>query len=96
MKGQKIVMEVMKERRVGRYDFFISRLPHHVRARKVAIKRLKEAGYSNSAIGRFMQRDPTTITYWTRPEVRIRKNAYGRAYAAARRSQSRNCAEASL
>lgn len=96
MKGRQIVNDVMKERRLGREDFFTSRLAHHVRARKVAIKRLKAVGYNLSAIGRFMQRDPTTIAYWIRPEFRIRKNAYGCAYAAARRSQASNRAGASV
>jgi hypothetical protein len=63
----------MAERKIGKDDFFLSRLPWHVRTRRIAIKRLASAGLNKSEIGRVMHRDQTTISYWLRPEFRARK-----------------------
>jgi hypothetical protein len=73
MKGYAIVRAVMAERRLGKEDFFHSKFPEHVKARRIAIKRLHEAGLNKSEIGRAVQRTQCTIRYWLSKEVRERK-----------------------
>lgn len=80
MRGQGIVAEVMSELRLGKEDFFRSKFPEHVRARRIAIKRLDKAGLNRSEIGRVMQIDQTTVGYWLSHEVRKRKNERRRRY----------------
>ncbi len=65
MRGISIVKAVMAERRIGQKDFWgASRLPRHVKARALAIKRLRSAGLNKAEIGRAVRRDESTVRYW--------------------------------
>jgi chromosomal replication initiation ATPase DnaA len=87
MTGREIIKTVMADHGIGPKDFFgKSRVRHLVRARAAAIKQMREAGMSNSTIGRIMKRDYSTVRYWAHPEYRRRRLAYGLAYHAALRA----------
>jgi chromosomal replication initiation ATPase DnaA len=87
MTGREIIKTVMADRGIGPKDFFgKSRVPHLVRARAAAMKRMRDAGMSKATIGRVMKRDYSTVRYWTQPEYRRRRLAYGLAYHAALRA----------
>jgi hypothetical protein len=96
MKGRQIIRAVMAERKIGPKDFFGSRFPEHVAARRDAITRMHEAGFNHAAIGRLMSRHETTIWYWVDAKGRAKKNTARLALHFARKAQSRDSAEASL
>lgn len=81
-----IIKAVMAERVIGKEDFTTSRLPRHVRARAVAIRRLSEAGISEQNISRIMRLSPSTVAYWKRPKDRARRLATRAKYRAAEAS----------
>jgi IS30 family transposase len=55
-----------------------------VRCRRIAIARLKAAGFSNRGISRAMKRNYSTIQYWTKPKYREKRREYCRNYMAER------------
>lgn len=75
MKGADIIKAVMVERGIGEADFFTSRFPEHVDARRVAILRMVELGFNTSKISRLMHRSRTVVRYWSSPQERERMNA---------------------
>ncbi len=88
MKGRAIIRDVMQSRRIGVKDFFgASRMTHLVNARRIAIMRLKKAGFNDAAIARLMKRNYSTVRYWLRPDYRQRSMAYSNAYWTARRAE---------
>lgn len=62
MTAEEIVNGVISERRVRADDFFNSR--RHVKARLIAIDRLRQSGFSVSDIAVAIQRHPWCIGYW--------------------------------
>lgn len=80
MKGQHIVRAFMKANMIGPSDFFRSRLPEHVELRRQAIELLRDAGLRFADIGRAIQKDPKTVTYWLSVDVRKRKAEKHRQY----------------
>ena len=72
MRGLSIVKTVMAERRIGQKDFWgPSRLPRHVKARAIAIKRLDKAGLNKAEISRAVRRSRSTVRYWLSENVSI-------------------------
>lgn len=75
MLGQ-ILRQVSKEHFVNVADIKgPRRLRHILNARKDAIARMHEAGFSLGSIAAFLNRDKTTITHHCYPALRARKKA---------------------
>lgn len=83
-----IVLEVCEQFKIHPVDFFGNcRDPKAVKARRVAIYKLKAAEFSNAAIARLMRRNYSTIQYWLFPNYRVKRAADARALRA-RKKQS--------
>lgn len=83
---QSIVLQVCAEREIDPVEFFGPRRNARlVKARRIAIERFKEAGFTMAGTARMMRRNCTTIRYWLRPKERKRHNDYARAYHTQRR-----------
>lgn len=71
---QSIVLTVCREHRVRPDEFFSRRTDRKfVRCRVEAIKRLREAGFSQAGIARMVRREYSTVRYWLHPEYRERR-----------------------
>lgn len=81
-----VVRAVMAERKIGRNDFYNSRLPRHVRARVIAMERLRAMGFSARELAKYVKRTESVVRHSLNPE--IRRNLH-----AARVQARRNTAE---
>jgi chromosomal replication initiation ATPase DnaA len=78
---ESIVLTVCQELKIHPHEFFGSGRDHRlVRARRIAIKRLRAAGFSMAGIARMMKRNYSTIRYWVHPKLRKHHNEYARNY----------------
>jgi transposase len=81
-----IVLEVCREMKIRPADFFGNkRKGRPSTARRIAIERLKEAGFSNAGIARMVKRNYSTIQYWLHPEYRERRVGYFKQLRASRK-----------
>jgi chromosomal replication initiation ATPase DnaA len=86
MRGQQIIHDVMVKYKIGEKDFFgRDRSSKMARARGVAARRLRAAGFSVTLISRLIRRDRTTISYHLYPKIKARKRAN---YMAARSTEA--------
>lgn len=61
-RGREIIKQVMREHMLGAEDFFGTlRHQHLVKARRVAARRLRDAGYSCTQTARMLKRNHTTV-----------------------------------
>lgn len=75
MKGQGIVKAVMVECGMSEEDFFGSSFAAHIKARRIAITRLKASGYRRADIARVLRIDGSTVDYWLKSEIRSHRKA---------------------
>jgi hypothetical protein len=76
MTGREIIEDVIRRHKVGPKDLFgYSHMPHIVKARRDAARRMFAAGLSVPVIARLMRRGPTTILYHVKPDIRRRRLA---------------------
>lgn len=74
MTGKEIVRQVCEELQILEKEFFGPwRYPNLVEARKEAVARMKQAGFSNAKAGRCIGRDRSTVTHYLHPEYLERK-----------------------
>lgn len=80
MIGRAIIEDVMRHYKIQPSVFFGNRRGVHrvTKARRIAIGRLKDAGFNSAAIARLMKRNYSTIQYWLHPEYRERRTHYCR------------------
>jgi hypothetical protein len=92
---QSIVLNVCQQLRIHPAEFFGNGRDRRLsKARRVAIKKLKEAGFNNKAIARLIRRNYSTVQYWTHLEYRERRRSYYRNLRAAQKgaeSQPQGC-----
>ncbi|QUS39531.1 hypothetical protein RPMA_12315 [Tardiphaga alba] len=85
MTGKEIIARVLAETGVSEEQFFSKdKTAKPLAARVMAITELAAIGMSNSAIGRLLGRDRTTVGYWRVSARRDVRRAYARAYQDAR------------
>jgi chromosomal replication initiation ATPase DnaA len=85
---ESIVLQVCRECKVHPVEFFGNgRTQRLVRARRIAIFRLHQAGFNYRAISRLIRRNYSTVLYWVHAEYRRRHSAYFVRYNAARRAE---------
>lgn len=77
MKGKAIIKSVLVKHAVSAEQFFGMGHPRKVvKARADAIQQMGELGMSTCAIARVMNRDHSMVSYWLRPEWRVRRQRY--------------------
>lgn len=85
---ESIVLTVCRECKVHPSEFFgRGKDKRLVRCRRLAIFRLRHAGFSYAGIARVMKRNYSAILYWAHPEYRARRVDYYAKYNADKRSQ---------
>lgn len=72
LKGLALLKELMAKHRIG-VDLFESNFEIHRTIRLEIFKELHAAGLSRHEIGRLMNRDPSTISYWLTPGRREKR-----------------------
>ena len=78
---QSIVLQVCEQCKVHPVEFFgRGRDARLVRCRRIAIKRLKDAGFSAAGISRLIRRDYSTVLYWLKPVYREKRRERYRNY----------------
>jgi IS30 family transposase len=86
---ESIVLQVCRELKIDPVDFFSRRTAKKlVKARRLAIMRLREAGFSQMGISRMIRRNYSTIRYWTKPGYREKHSKYYAAYNASKRAEA--------
>lgn len=84
-----IVLEVCHEYKIQPDEFFGNGRDRRLsNARRIAIMRLKQAGFSNAGVARLMRRSYSTIQYWLFPEYRARRTEYFRRLHASRNERA--------
>ena len=69
------IAAMISEFKIGRYDLLRSRLPGHVKCRRIAIERLHDLGLGHDAIAKAMGINPSTARYWLNANHRASSNA---------------------
>ncbi len=83
-----IVLTVCEELGVTAEEFFgRERSPRMTNARRVAVERLHEAGFSYKASARLIRRNYSTVQYWLHPKYREHRVNYYRDRRAAEKAQ---------
>lgn len=78
---ESIVLTVCRELKIHPTEFFGNKRERRLSAaRRIAIERLKAAGFNNAAVARLMKRNYSTIQYWLHPEYRERRVGYYRDF----------------
>ena len=82
-----IVLTVCEECGITAEDFFgPNRDKRLTNARRIAVERLHEAGFSYKSAARLIRRNYSTVQYWLKPEYREHRVKYYAKYWAERRS----------
>ena len=90
MRSREIIRAVAAKHKLQPYDLLgHDRFGHFVAARREAMLRLREAGFSYPQIGAFLGRDHSTVVFHVNQAMRQRKLRYARDYMRRRASEAR-------
>lgn len=64
MTAEEIILAVMAEKKISRANLCYSRCHGHLRMRRIAITRMRKAGFGVTEIAVALDRPSTTISYW--------------------------------
>lgn len=89
MRSREIIRAVAARHKLQPHDILgPDRFGHFVEARRETMIRLREAGYSYPQIGKFLNRDHTTVVFHVNSVTRERKLSYGRDYMRRRTAEA--------